>query len=48
MTAVLPSLIGQMAEISLRLPFAVCIALFVFAGVLVTRLSRLPARGTDD
>ena len=48
MTAVFPSLIGQMAEISLRLPFAVCIALFVFAGALVTRLSRLPARGTDD
>ena len=48
MTAVFPSLIGQMAEISLRLPFAVCIALFVFAGVLVVRLSRLPARGTDD
>lgn len=48
MTAVFPSLIGQMAEISMRLPFAVCIALFVFAGVLVVRLSRLPARGTDD
>ena len=48
MTAVFPSLIGQMAEISLRLPFVVCIALFVFAGVLVMRLSRLPARGTDD
>ena len=48
MTAVFPSLIGQMAEISLRLPFAVCIALFVFAGALVVRLSRLPARGTDD
>ena len=46
MTAVFPSLIGQMAEISLRLPFAVCIALFVFAGVLVMRLSRMPARGT--
>lgn len=48
MTAVFPSLIGQMAEISLRLPFAVCIALFVFAGVLVMRLSRLPARGPGD
>lgn len=48
MTAVFPSLIGQMAEISLRLPFAVCIALFVFAGVLVMRLSRLPAHGPGD
>ena len=48
MTAVFPSLIGQLAEISLRLPFAVCIALFVFAGVLVMRLSRMPGRGQDD
>ena len=48
MTAVFPSLIGQMAEISLRLPFAVCIALFVFAGALVMRLSRLPGHGQDD
>ena len=48
MTAVFPSLIGQLAEISLRLPFAVCIALFVFAGMLVMRLSRMPGRGQDD
>ena len=48
LTAVFPSLIGQMAEVSLRLPFAVCIALFVFAGVLVMRLSRMPGRGQDD
>lgn len=48
MTAVFPSLIGQLAEISLRLPFAVCIALFVFAGVLVMRLSRMPGRGQGN
>ena len=48
LTAVFPSLIGQMAEVSLRLPFAVCIALFVFAGVLVTLLSRMPQQETDD
>lgn len=43
LTAVFPSLIGQMAEISLRLPFVVCIGLFVFAASLVVPLSRLPA-----
>ena len=43
LTAVFPSLIGQMTEVSLRLPFAVCIALFVFAASLVIPLSRLPA-----
>ena len=48
LTAVFPSLIGQMAEVSLRLPFAVCIALFVFAGVLVTLLSRMPQQETED
>lgn len=48
LTAVFPSLIGQMAEASLRLPFAVCIALFVFAGVLVTLLSRMPQQTMDD
>ncbi len=48
LTAVFPSLIGQMAEVSLRLPFAVCIALFVFAGVLVTLLSSMPQPETDD
>jgi len=43
LTAVFPSIIGQMAEVSLRLPFAVCIALFVFAASLVIPLSRMPA-----
>lgn len=47
LTAVFPSLIGQMAERSLRLPFAVCIALFVFAAVLVVPLSRIPAHKED-
>ena len=43
LTAVFPSLIGQMAERSLRLPFVVCMCLFAFAAVLVIPLSRLPA-----
>ena len=43
LTAVFPSLIGQMAERSLRLPFAVCMALFAFAAALVVPLSHLPA-----
>lgn len=47
LTAVFPSIIGQMAEVSLRLPFAVCIALFVFAAALVVPLSRMPAHKTD-
>ena len=46
LTAIFPS-IGQMAEVSLRLPFAVCIALFVFAAALVVPLSRMPAHKTD-
>lgn len=48
LTAVFPSLIGQMAEVSLRLPFAVCMGLFVFAGALVIPLSRIPAHEMDD
>ncbi len=47
LTAVFPSIIGQMAEVSLRLPFAVCIALFVFAAALVVPLSRMPTHKTD-
>lgn len=47
LTAVFPSLIGQMAEHSLRLPFVVCIALFVFAASLVVPLSKLPAHKED-
>ncbi|MBR3796259.1 MAG: MFS transporter [Clostridia bacterium] len=45
LTAVFPGLIGQLAEISLRLPFFVCIALFLFAGLLTHMLSRLPQDG---
>lgn len=41
LTAVFPSLIGQMAEVSLRLPFAVCMGLFLFAAALVIPLSRI-------
>ena len=48
LTAVFPSLIGQMAERSLRLPFAVCIVLFAFASLLVLPLSRLPAHEMED
>lgn len=42
LTAVFPGLIGQLAERSLRLPFVVCIVLFLFAGWLTHRLSCLP------
>ncbi|MBR5301378.1 MAG: MFS transporter [Clostridia bacterium] len=48
MTAVFPSLIGQMAERSLRLPFVVCMGLFAFAAALVIPLSRLPAHKEQD
>ena len=47
LTAVFPSLIGQMAEVSLRLPFAVCMGLFVFAGALVFPLSGIKAHEED-
>ncbi|MBE5800194.1 MAG: MFS transporter [Clostridiales bacterium] len=42
-TAVFPSIIGLLAEISLRIPFAVCVGLFAFAAALVVPLSRMPA-----
>ena len=48
LTAIFPSIIGQMAEVSLRLPFAVCIGLFVFAASLVIPLSRMPAHEAQD
>lgn len=48
MTAVFPSLIGQMAEVSLRWPFVICIALFVLAGALTFPLSRMGAPGQDE
>ena len=41
LTAVFPGIVGQLAEISLRIPFMVCMGLFVFAGILSVRLSRL-------
>ncbi|MBR5560492.1 MAG: MFS transporter [Clostridia bacterium] len=47
LTAVFPSLIGQMAEVSLRLPFAVCMGLFVFAASLVIPLSRIKMHEQD-
>ncbi len=47
LTAVFPSLIGMMAEVSLRLPFAVCMGLFVFAASLVIPLSRIRTHETD-
>ena len=42
LTAVFPGLVGMLAEVSLRLPFAVCIALCLLCGVMTDRLSRLP------
>lgn len=48
LTAIFPSIIGQMAEVSLRLPFAVCIGLFAFAAALVVPLSRMPAHEAQD
>ena len=44
LTAVFPGVVGIMAEISLRIPFVVCIMLFVFAGVLSVMLARLNER----
>lgn len=41
LTAVFPGVVGLMAEISLRIPFMVCIALLAFAGALSVRISRL-------
>ena len=42
LTAVFPGIVGYLAEISLRIPFVVCIILFAFAGFLTLLLSRLP------
>jgi len=42
LTAVFPGVVGYLAEISLRIPFIVCIAMFVFAGFLTVLLARLP------
>ena len=47
-TAVFPSLIGLLAEISLRIPFAICAGLFAFAAALVVPLSRMPAHKEAD
>ena len=40
---IFPGLIGILANISLRIPFVICIGLFGFAAVLTLMLSRLPA-----
>ena len=42
LTAVFPGVVGYFAEISLRIPFAVCMAIFVFSAFLSVLLSRLP------
>lgn len=42
LTAVFPGVVGQMAEISLRIPFFICIGLFAFAALLTVLLFRLP------
>ncbi len=46
LTAIFPGIVGVLAEISLRIPFVVCIAIFVFAGVLSILLARLPKEET--
>lgn len=48
LTAVFPGLIGQLAEISLRIPFMLSIALFGVSGLLTLMLSRLPAEQAED
>ena len=42
LTAVFPGIVGQLAEISLRIPFVVCIALFIFAALLSVLLTGMP------
>jgi len=42
LTAVFPGVVGVLAEVSLRIPFVVCIAMFLFAGVLSVLLTRTP------
>ena len=46
--AVFPSLIGFLANISIRIPFVIAIGLFAFAAVLTVLISRLPAPGTEE
>ena len=46
LTAVFPGIVGYLAEISLRIPFVVCIGMFVFAVFLSIRLSLLPREET--
>lgn len=41
LTAIFPGIVGILAEISLRIPFVVCIAMFVFAVLLSIRLADL-------
>ena len=47
LTAVFPGVIGQLAEISIRIPFVICAALFVLAGALTVLLFRLPDQASD-
>lgn len=46
--AVFPSLIGMLANISIRIPFVIAIGLFAFAAVLTVFISRLPAPGAEE
>ena len=48
LTAVFPGIIGQLAEISIRIPFVICAALFVLAGALTVLLFRLPDRAAES
>jgi DHA1 family multidrug resistance protein-like MFS transporter len=45
---IFPGLIGILANISLRIPFVICIGLFGFAAVLTLVLSRLPAQNPEE
>ena len=42
LTAIFPGVVGYLAEISLRIPFVVCMVMFAFASFLSVLLSRLP------
>lgn len=46
--AVFPGLIGMLADISIRIPFVICIGLFAFAAVLTVILSKLPPMNPEE
>lgn len=48
LTAVFPGIVGVLAEISLRIPFVICAALFVFSAVLTVALSHMPDPARDS